>query len=163
MSPDVELACEQLVKALRDLAAGSSQEEAVATVRSTARAYADAIAEATGWTDVFADLDEEDSEPYDEVERVSVTGRWDFVVEDPEAFMRHAYDRLIENGWPEDAAAEHSESPAAALDTLLSLDGWDARRYDRHGAKASGQIWTARHVDRTLWEMSHTEQWRARF
>ncbi|WP_431904855.1 hypothetical protein [Nonomuraea sp. bgisy101] len=179
MSTDIDMACEQLVKALRDHAAvvlsqGSDSSAMAASagqeLRSAVRSYADAIFEATGWGNVFADIhedeDEEDEETLpepEEVQRLSVMGRWDFLVEDPNALMRHAYHRLIESGWDEQAAAEHSESPSAALDSLSALDGWDVRRYIDQGAKTAGYGWTVRHVDKTLWEMSHTERWDAGF
>ncbi|MEU4324798.1 hypothetical protein [Nonomuraea dietziae] len=170
MSTDIDLACEQLVKALRDHAAAalsySDSSAMVASarqgVRSAARSYADAIFEATGWGNVFADIHEDEDEETlpesEEVERLSVMGRWDFLVEDPDALMRHACHRLIESGWDEQAAAEHSESPSAALDSLATLDGWDVRRYFEQGAKTAGYGWTVRHVEKTLWEMSHTER-----
>ncbi|MEV4163200.1 hypothetical protein [Nonomuraea dietziae] len=179
MSTDINLACEQLVKALRDHAAaalsqGDNSSAMVASarqeVRSAARSYTDAIFEATGWGNVFADIhedeDEEDEETLpesEEVQRLSVMGRWDFLVEDPDALMRHAYHRLIESGWDEQAAAQHSESPSAALDSLATLDGWDVRRYFEQGAKTAGHGWTVGPVKKTLWEMSHTERWDAGF
>ncbi|MEV0145230.1 MULTISPECIES: hypothetical protein [unclassified Nonomuraea] len=171
---DVGLACEQLVKALRDLAAlaspnGSSSEavaESVARVRSAARSYADAIGEVAGWDDVFADLEESgetDDEPFDGVPRLSLAGRWDFLVEDPAVLMRYVRRRLVEDGWDERAAAEHSASPSAALDSLAALDGWDVRKYVEQGLKTAGSGWTVRHVDRVLSEMSHAERWETGF
>ncbi|MEV4180073.1 hypothetical protein AB0J28_01325 [Streptosporangium canum] len=50
--------------------------------------------------------------------------RWDFVVEDTDALMRHARQRLVENGYDEQEAEEHADFPAGALAELFQLDKW---------------------------------------
>lgn len=112
------------MKALRDLAAlsspnGSSSEavaESVARVRSAARSYADAIGEVTGWDDVFADLDEggeTDDEPFDEVLRLSLAGRWD---------VR----RYVEQGMKTAGSGWTVRHVGRALSEMSHADRWEA-------------------------------------
>jgi hypothetical protein len=176
VSTDIDFACKQLVKALRDHAATLSQVNAsdqvvahmIAEVKTAARSYTDAIFEATGLGNVFAilhdqDDDDEDDEPIEDALRLSVEARWDFVVEDPDALMRHARQRLVESGYDEQEAEEHADSPAGALLELVQLDKWKDDSYVEQGVVPSGQGSTTYRIEKTLFEMDYAERSEAGF
>ncbi|MBG0814341.1 hypothetical protein [Planomonospora sp. ID82291] len=176
MSTDIDPACEQLVKALRDHAAVLSQSDAssatvasaIQEVRSAARSYTDAIFDSTGWGNVFADIYKDEDEDDDESEetftapeaalRVSLEARWDFVVENPDALMRYVCQRLIENDWDEQQAVDHTDSPEGAMNTLFDLDGWDVDDYAEQGVERAGNGWSVYRIEKTLYEMDHAER-----
>ena len=160
-----------LIHALRKHAGvlATSAEPAVVVpvineVRAAALAYVTAVFDQSGWGDVFADLhDDEDDEDFDDdefvvedgVERLSLTGRWDFLVRDPAALLALAADQLrAENpGADEDGIAEHSDTPVAALDSLVATD---VGRYP--GLERAGSGWTVAPIARTLFEMTPRER-----
>ena len=162
---------ETLIHALRKHAAVSTTgaEPAVVMpvineVRAAALAYVTAVFDESGWGNVFADLhDDEDGEDLDDdgfvvedgVERLSLTGRWDFLVRDPAALLALAADRLRAKnpGADEDGIAEHSGMPVAALDSLVAMD---VGRYP--GLEGAGGGWTVEPVARTLFEMAPRER-----
>lgn len=141
-------------------------------VRAAASEYVNAVFEASGWGNVFADLHEEDDdEGWDEeddddfivedgVERISVTGRWDFLVRDAEALRAFAAERLRADSpnADDDDVAEHSDSPGAALESLvaMTLESFP-------GLEGAGGGWNVGPVAKTLFEMSPDERDEAGF
>jgi|GEM_PF-4770182 len=132
-------------------------------VRNAARAYGTAVFDASGWGDVFADLhDDEDFEDDDDgfvvedgVERLSLTGRWDFLVRDPAALLAFAAERLRADtpGVDEAGVAEHSGTPGAALNSLVAMD---VGRYP--GVERAGSGWALEPISKTLFEMTPGER-----
>jgi hypothetical protein len=118
--PDVRESLEPLVAALREhaatMAAGGSSNAvkmaAVNRVRAAAEGYVDAVFEATGWGNVFADLFNDDTDDdADDAEDgtdeppardgrllLTVRARYDYAVPDPAALMR-AGQQARARGW----------------------------------------------------------------
>ncbi|MGW6457181.1 DUF2283 domain-containing protein [Streptomyces sp. NPDC055078] len=154
MSVDPTL--ENIISALRHHAQVMSLpevpiEEGVAAfeeVRAAVREYSDVIFELSGWGSPFPndDLEDETDEHTDtgtdqmpgELERISVTGRWDFVVSDPDVWNAHVLQQLEEIGASD--CVVQLNSGAQAMYTLLShRDPFDSRAF--HGLTAMSQDW----------------------
>jgi len=106
---------------------------AISGLRDAALAYVEAVAELTGWGNVFADLygedeDDDDAEPEatDPVTGITVLSRHDYAVTDEEAVMaagREGY-KVV---WPDDddaAAAADVEHLGRALYQIAHAHGW---------------------------------------
>ncbi|SFJ48390.1 hypothetical protein SAMN05216275_109127 [Streptosporangium canum] len=66
--------------------------------------------------------------------------------------------RLVENGYDEQEAEEHADSPAGALSELFQLDKWKDDSYVEQGVVPSGQGSTIYHIEKTLFEMDYPER-----
>lgn len=174
MTDATPTAVDRLIDALRAhaQAVASSQDEVTALpviseLRCAALDYVDAVFDASGWGNAFANLDDDADEEVEEdwrVEedyvapdglRLSLTGRWDFVVSDGAA-LTEAVVRGILAARPELDEAEltaHYSNPVGALDQLLGQDF-----VDFPGLEGAGSGWTVSPVDRTLFEMSTEER-----
>ncbi|MFF4173342.1 hypothetical protein [Streptomyces sp. NPDC001744] len=144
--------------------------DVIERVRAAAARYSDETFESSGWGSPFSDLfeDEEDGDGDDDMEengsgdgpvparaeRVSVTGRWDFVVTDREAWFAHVTQGLDDLG-AGDCAVELN-SAAQAMHELLTHDA-PFRDYTRHGLADGGQDWVIEQVTRTLSETPDEE------
>lgn len=122
-----QLPVDALIAALRTHAEAMAATAPVSTampainaLREAALAYVEAVAELTGWENVFADLygegeddDEAEPEATDAVTGITVLSRHDYAVTDEEAVMaagREAY-MIV---WPND------DDAAAAADALTA-------------------------------------------
>lgn len=134
--------------------------------------YADKTFESSGWGSPFSDVFEEDEDDADEdedvtaedgtthvpteVERISITGRWDFVVADRHVWFAHVNTQLENLGAP-DCAAELN-SAAQAMHELLSHDTpFDS--YTSHGLTDGGRDWVVERTPKTLSEMTEEERY----
>ncbi|MEV6962473.1 hypothetical protein AB0M97_25455 [Streptomyces sp. NPDC051207] len=172
---NIPAALNELVAALTEHAKVMSGQEVaperavdvVERVRVAAARYSDATFESSGWGSPFSDLfeDEEQVEGTDEnesgggsvsgdAERISITGRWDFVVTDQEEWFAHVTQALHDLG-AGDCAVELS-SAAQAMHELLTHDD-PFRGYTRHGLADGGQDWMIEQVPKTLSETPDEE------
>jgi hypothetical protein len=136
-------------------------------VRAAAARYSDATFESSGWGSPFSDLfdgeeqveDTEENEFGDgsvpgDAERISITGRWDFVVTDQEAWFAHVAQGLDALG-ADDCAVELN-SAAQAMHVLLAHDV-PFHSYTRQGLADGGQEWVIEQLPKTLSEASDEE------
>ncbi|MFB7512170.1 hypothetical protein [Streptomyces sp. NPDC056144] len=141
--------------------------EATERVRVAAARYSDAIFQSSGWGSPFSDLfeDEEnvegteddesdDSSVSGDVERVSVTGRWDFVVTNQEEWFAHVTQRLADLG-AGDCAVELGSAAQAMHELLTHEDPF--HDHTRHGLADGGQEWEIEQIPKTLSETSDEE------
>ncbi len=134
----MQVAVESLIEALRRHAAVMIDEDASAEtvlpaihdVRAAAVRYVDAVFDATGWGNVFADLHDDDLDLTEAPETtsetpmtLSVRARYDYVVPDIEALLQ-AGQRARAQEWADDP---HSATPVAhageAIYELLHATG----------------------------------------
>ncbi len=139
-------------------------------VRAAAAIYSDATFESSGWGSPFSDvLEDEDedgeeealegvSETPAEAERISITGRWDFVVSDREAWFSYVTRRLEQLG-ASDCLAEMNSATQAAHGVISHSDPFDT--FTSHGLADGGQEWAVEQVPRTLSEMTDEERERS--
>ena len=165
-------AVDALVEALRrhaaTLTAGAEPTTVIPVindVRTAALAYVNAVFDQTGWGNVFADLHDEDEDWDDDdeagfvvadgVERISLTGRWDFLVRDAAALQAYAADRLraAHEGASPDSIDQHSDTPGAALESLVAMD---VGNYP--GLERAGGGWEVGPIEKTLFEMTPAER-----
>ncbi|MER5966241.1 hypothetical protein [Streptomyces sp. NPDC002057] len=141
--------------------------EVIERVRVAAARYSDATFESSGWGSPFSDLfeDEElfedmegaesgDGSVPEEAERISITGRWDFVVTDQEAWLAHVTQGLDDLG-AGDCAVDLT-STAQAMHELLTHDA-PFVSYTRHGLADGGEEWMIEQIPKTLSETSDGE------
>ena len=160
MSEEVSagLPVDRLVNALREHAAVMTAEadpqvamRAIKELRAAALSYAHAVFDATGWGNVFNDLEsdeDDDDENNDEfvvedgVERLSLTGRWDFLVRDAEALQRLAADRLraTHPNSDDDDIAEHSEHSGGRVGAACFDGRGDLPRPRHCGRRLDDQV-----------------------
>lgn len=172
--PRQRLPVQELLDALRRHASAMESDvdplvaiPVIHEVRVAALAYVEAVSEHTGWGDVFADLHEDeldDDEPDDDepfhvepgTQRLTLTGRWDFVVRDAAALQDLAAQRLRADNprLTDTEVAEHSDTAVAALLSLLELD--EVGHYV--GLEEAGSGMSVKHADRTLFEMPDDER-----
>ncbi|MFF0479050.1 hypothetical protein [Streptomyces sp. NPDC004284] len=171
----IPAALNELVAALTEHAEVMSEQEVaprraadvIERVRVAAARYSDATFESSGWGSPFSDLFEDEEQVEDgegnefgdgpvsgDAERISVTGRWDFVVTDQEEWFAHVAQGLDDRG-AGDCAVELS-SAAQAMHELLTHDD-PFRGCTRHGLADGGQDWTIEQIPRTLSETSDEE------
>ncbi|MCQ0002527.1 hypothetical protein [Streptomyces sudanensis] len=184
MSANISAALNELVAALTEHAEVMSGQDvpprravdAIERVRAAAARYSDETFEASGWSSPFSDLFEEDMEedaegdmeedteedtatgagPVPEsAERISVTGRWDFVVADREAWFAHVTRRLEGLG-ATDCAVE-LDSAAQAAHVLLTHDA-PFEAYTLHGLLDGDQHWTVEQIPGAPSERPHDEE-----
>jgi hypothetical protein len=169
----LQLPLERLITGLRAHATAmvsdgepSEVMRAINEVRTAALDYVKAVFETSGWGNVFADLedDEEEDDWEDDddtfvveegVERLSLTGRWDFLVRDAAALQTFAAERLrtdVPDADLEDVA-EHSADAGAALESLIAKD---VGAYP--GLERAGGGWTVEPIEKTLFEMDSNER-----
>ncbi|MFF8280709.1 hypothetical protein ACF05T_32375 [Streptomyces lateritius] len=167
---NIPAALNELVAALTEHAKVMSGQEVapqravdvVERVRVAAARYSDATFESSGWGSPFSDLfeDEEQVEGTEEsesgggsvsgdAERISITGRWDFVVTDQEEWFAHVTQRLDDLG--AGGCAVELSSAAQAMHELLTHDD-PFRGCTRHGLADGGQDWMIEQVPKTLSE-----------
>lgn len=141
-------------------------------VRAAAARYSDATFESSGWGSPFSDIPEDEyededgeeealegaSETPEEAERISITGRWDFVVSDREAWFSHVTRRLEELG-ASDCLAEMDSATQAAHGVISHSDPFDT--FTSHGLADGGQEWAVEQIPRTLSEMTDEERERS--
>ncbi len=174
---------EEFIQALRAHAAAvehlahpdarpESIDPAIDALRAAALAYDEAVFERSGLGDAFADLDEEIDEFWDDdeiddgeleppfvvedgVQRISLTGRWDFVVRDPQALREHAEQQLKADipDIDDETLAAHAGEPGAALNSLVGHQGM----LDYPGLEDAGAQWSIGPTAKTLFEMSDEE------
>ena len=136
-------------------------------VRAAALRYVESVAQTANWGNVFADLyddwddggdddlDDTGIAVADGVERLSLTGRWDFLVRDPGALQALASARLTA-AHPDagsDSSDEHVDTPGSALESLIAED---IGRYP--GLEGAGGGWTIAPIEKTLFEMTSQER-----
>ena len=164
--------------------------DALTEVRRSARRLAESVF-ARGWGELFLGLDvgpdergtddavvdfdesepwldadeEDDGIPLPPGSRVTYQARFDFVVTDPGALMRHVTRRLQERQPIQDGPAEGDHVPAdppndllEAVGLLAYIDGLGARDYALHGLEFAGGQEVVRAIDSALWEMSQQHQ-----
>ena len=186
MTEAVRAACEALVEALRGHAAVMDSTDvepgialpAINAVRSAALAYVEVTSDRSGWGNVFQDLyddiedrDEEDEDldwqrPEQVALRVSIEGRWDFVVRDEDRFVAYVRRRFAEANPEVDRdhmLSGHTADAVACLSELFHMDAWRDAQYTEEGLDPAGSGYTATEVSRTLWEMSDAEREEAGF
>ncbi len=175
----ISVALSELVAALTEHAEIMSEQDipperavhAIERVRVAALRYSDETFESSGWgspfSDIFQDEEEDDSEDNehaedgtgpvpDEVERISITGRWDFVVADQEAWIGHVLGQLEDLGAP-DCAVELNSGSQAAHELLSHITPFDA--FTAHGLTDGGQDWVIEQIPKTLSEMTEEERY----
>ncbi|MEU9574082.1 hypothetical protein AB0D62_30305 [Streptomyces massasporeus] len=171
----IPAALNELVAALKEHAEVMSGQDVapkravdvIERVRVAAARYSDATFESSGWGSPFSDLfeDEELAEDTEEnesgdgsmpadAERISITGRWDFVVTDQEAWFAHVVQGLNDLG-AGDCVVELN-SAAQAMHELLSHDE-PFSGYTRHGLADGGQEWVIEQIPKTLSEAPDEE------
>jgi hypothetical protein len=165
-------AVDALVEALRrhaaTLTAGAEPTAVLPVindVRTAALAYINAVFDQTGWGNVFADLQDDDEDWDDDddddgfvvedgVERLSLTGRWDFLVRDAAMLQAYAADRLRASmGGSPESVVEHCDAPGAALESLVAMD---VGHYP--GLERAGGGWEVGPIEKTLFEMTPAER-----
>jgi hypothetical protein len=136
-------------------------------VRAAAVRYSDATFESSGWGSPFSDIFEDEEEDGgeealggayeipEEAERISLTGRWDFVVSDREAWFSYVTRRLEELG-ASDCVVEMNSAVEAAHGVISHSDPFDT--FTSHGLADGGQVWVIEQVPRTLSEMTDGER-----
>jgi hypothetical protein len=139
--------------------------DVIERVRIAAVRYSDATFESSGWGSPFADIFEDEDEDEDALEgahkvpdgaeRISITGRWDFVVSDREAWLSYATRRLEELG-ASDCVVEMNSAAQAAHGVISNSDPFDT--FTSHGLADGGQEWVIEQVQRTLSEMTDEER-----
>lgn len=92
----------------------------------------------------------------DAAERISVTGRWDFVVPDRKAWFAYVDQRLRELDMS-DCAAELNSAAKAAHEILTHSDPFGA--YTSHGLADGGKGWSIEEIPKTLSEMTAEERY----
>jgi hypothetical protein len=102
--------------------------------------------------DGFEDDDIEGAESAEipnSVERISLFGRWDFLVADREQWIRFAETTL--------SSDVSIDNPVRALFLLLERFPLEAA-YASHGLNSGGSQWSVEPVERVLFEMTDTER-----
>ncbi|GAA3637538.1 hypothetical protein L7D48_06390 [Streptomyces sp. S1A] len=138
--------------------------DVIERVRAAAARYSDETFESSGWGSPFSDMFEEEDvdaesgvgEVPDGAERISVTGRWDFVVSDRDAWIAYVNRRLEEVG-ASDCAPGLSSAAQAAHEILTHSDPFGA--YTSHGLAEGGKDWGIEQVSKTLSEMTDEERY----
>jgi hypothetical protein len=165
-----------LIEALRRHAATMTADAEPTTVipvinevRTAAFAYVNAVFDQTGWGNVFANLEDEDEDDDDDlakfvvedgVERLSLTGRWDFLVRDAAALQAYTADRLraayggaSPDSIDQHSIDQHSDTPGDALESLVAMD---VGKYP--GLEGAGGGWEVGPIEKTLFEMTPAER-----
>jgi hypothetical protein len=150
-----------------------SIDPAIDVLRAAALAYDEAVFERSGLGDAFADLGDELDEFWDDdvldddgelepefvvedgVQRISLTGRWDFLVRDPQALREHAEQQLRADipDIDDETLAAHAGEPGSALNSLVGHQGL----FEYPGLEDAGAQWSVGPITRTLFEMSDDE------
>ena len=155
-------------------ASPESVDPAIDDLRAAALAYDEAVFLRTGLADVFEDLGDDEFDEYWEdepfggdddedllvveegVQRITLTGRWDFLIRDRDALRELAEQRLREDV-PEiddESLTEHAGEPQTALATLVGHDGM----LDYPGLEEAGSQWSISPTGKTLFEMTDDER-----
>ncbi|MFF5639709.1 hypothetical protein [Streptomyces sp. NPDC012825] len=171
----IPAALNELVTALTEHAKVMAEREVapqkavdvIERVRVAAARYSDATFDSSGWGSPFSDLfeDEDQVEETEEdgsgdgaasadAERISITGRWDFVVTDREQWFAHVTRELDDLG-AGDCVVE-LDSAAQAMHELLTHDD-PFRGHTRHGLTDGGQDWMIEQIPKTLSETPDEE------
>ena len=179
------LPVEEFIQALRAHAAAVGQlavpgtapesiDPAIDALRAAALAYDEAVFERSGLGDAFADLGDELDEFWDDdasieddgevqaqfvvedgVARISLTGRWDFLVRDPQALRDYAEQQLRAEipDIDDETLTAHAGEPGAALNSLVGHQGM----LDYPGLEDAGAQWSIGPTAKTLFEMTDDE------
>ncbi|MFJ5899767.1 hypothetical protein ACIQFZ_30925 [Streptomyces sp. NPDC093064] len=138
--------------------------DVIEKVRLAAVRYSSETFDSSGWGSPFSDVfdDEEyvdgesDAEEIpDAAERISITGRWDFVVSDRKAWFAYVDQRLKELNLS-DCAVELNNVAQAAHEILAHSDPFGA--YTSHGLADGGKDWGLEEIPKTLSEMTAEER-----
>ncbi|MFD1832202.1 hypothetical protein ACFSJS_21515 [Streptomyces desertarenae] len=138
--------------------------DVIERVRAAAARYSDETFESSGWGSPFSDVFEEGdadaesgvAEVPDGAERISITGRWDFVVSDREAWIAYVNKRLEEVG-ASDCAPGLGGAAQTAHELLTHGDPFGV--YTSHGLAEGGKDWCIEQVSKTLSEMTDEERY----
>lgn len=148
----------------RAIEQGASEEVVWAeaeAVRTAVRAYADAVFAISGHGPLFEglydDLDDDvDVEEFPaDVMRLSVTGRWDYLVRDEAALRAFAVETMLSASpsRSDDDVSDHASDAGSSLESVL------AEEIDRYpGLESAGAGWTVAPISRTLFEMTADER-----
>ena len=176
MSADTPLqaAADQLIAAIQAHAAAATSSEPfdaetlTIAVHEALTAYDHVVEAETGFSPVFGfggeellvDDEEEVLAVPDDVERLSVVARWDFIVRDEAAVREYVRGRLLDISprGSEGLIDGRTATAEDAVHELPDLDGWDVEPYTEHGLELAGAGWTTQPVDRTLGEMTPDER-----
>jgi hypothetical protein len=178
------LPVEEFIQALRAHAAAvehaetspEAVESAADLLRAAALGYDEAVFHRSGMAAIFDDLSDYDDEDWEDegldleelarphettgaetgVERITLAGRWDFLVRDAAALRQLAEDHLLADvpDIDDETLREHTDTPQAAMDTLIGHG--DPLHWP--GLEAAGAQWTIGRVEKTLFEMTDDER-----
>ncbi len=104
-----------------------------------------------------AEFDGDDGD--EDIVRLSVSARYDFVVRDEELLVNSVRDRLAQEV-PEATQTEIEETVTdaiAAVSELFELDGWDPAPYDEVGLETAGTASEVDYVELTIFEEEDDE------
>ncbi|MFF1815810.1 hypothetical protein ACFVWG_00850 [Kribbella sp. NPDC058245] len=88
--------------------------------------------------------------------RVSYQARYDFVVTDPEAFVRYVRSRADEA--QNDEVVDDIEDAQSAFELLCYLDGLGSKDYDQAGLTPAGGEESHKIVEFSLWDLDPTRR-----
>lgn len=149
----------------------------MAELRRSSRQLAEAL-HGRGWGDVYLGLEvapdgeevdvAEDGIPLPPGTRVTYQARFDFVVTDPEAFLRYLRQRAASEPARETAgefrdiagqaySTKEPRDEVEAVGTLAYLDGLGSRDYSDVGLEFGGGQEIVRPIPEALWEMTRVE------
>ncbi|GAA1680688.1 hypothetical protein GCM10009745_25900 [Kribbella yunnanensis] len=89
--------------------------------------------------------------------RLSYQARYDFVVTDPEAFVRYVRDRADSEA-QNDEVADDIEDAQSAFELLCYLDGLGSKDYDQAGLTPAGGEESHKIVEFSLWDLDPTRR-----
>lgn len=88
--------------------------------------------------------------------RLSYQARYDYVVTDPEAFVRYVRSRADEA--QNDDVIDDIEDPQSAFELLCYLDGLGSKHYDTSGLLPAGGEESHKIVEYSLWDLDPTRR-----